>query len=352
MRLEFINRVKEDEVLGKSILSNDGKMLLKAGVRLTEAYINKLRELSVFYVYIEDERLDDVVVEDTKLMELKQITMQNMSRITKNVGMCKKSDLKASLSIVEDMIDYVLELGDVDKSIYDIQTYDNYTYVHSLDTCIMAAFLGLSCGFGEWELKELGIGAILHDVGKTRIPHSIINKKTKLSQEEFDEIKKHTIYGGEILRKNVTIPDSAIKIVEQHHERVDETGYPFGLHNKQISRFAKVVCVCDVYDAVSNDRCYRGKFSPSDAYELILAGSGTSFDPGMVRNFKNTFSIYPLGACVQLSNGEKGYVISQNLGFPDRPIIRILMNVGDYNSKQFYEIDLLKNSNITILDIA
>lgn len=352
MRLEFINRVKEDDVLGKSILSNDGKILLRAGVRLSGAYINKLKELSVFYVYVEDDRLDDVMVEDERLTELKQITMKSMSNIIKNIHRCSSKNLKESLNVVEDMIGYVIELGDVNKSLYDIQTYDNYTYVHSLDTCIMAAFLGMSTGLKEWELKELGIGAILHDVGKTRVSNKIVNKQGRLTEEEFNEIKKHTIYGGEILRKNITIPDSVISIVEQHHERIDGKGYPYGLENGQISKFAKVVCICDVYDAVSNDRCYRKKFSPNDAYELILAGTGTSFDPNMIRYFKNTFAIYPLGCCVQLSNGEHGYVIRQNGGFPDRPVIRILADILDKTSRQFYEMDLLKNSNIVIENIV
>lgn len=352
MRLEFINRVKEDEVLGKSILSNDGKILLRAGVKLTNTYINKLKELSVFYVYVEDERLDDVMVEDERLTELKQITMKSMSNIIKNIHKCSNKNLKESLSVVEDMIGYVIELGDVNKSLYDIQTYDNYTYVHSLDTCIMAAFLGLSSGFREWELKELGIGAILHDVGKTKVSNKIVGKQGKLTEEEFKEIKKHTIYGGEILRRNITMPDSVISIAEQHHERVDGRGYPYGLEGGQISKYARVVCLCDVYDAVSNDRCYRKKFSPNDAYELILAGSGTSFDPDMVRHFRNTFAIYPLGCCVKLSNGEHGYVIRQNSGFPDRPVIRILGNILEKNLKQFYEIDLIKNSNIVIESIV
>jgi putative nucleotidyltransferase with HDIG domain len=352
MRLEFISRVQEEDVLGKSILSNDGKILLRAGVRLTSAYINKLKELSVFYVYVEDERLDDVMVEDERLTELKQVTMKSMSNILKNIHNYSNKNLKESLSVVEDMIGYILELGDVNKSLYDIQTYDNYTYVHSLDTCIMAAFLGMASGLGEWELKELGIGAILHDIGKTKIPNKIISKQGRLTEEEFGEIKRHTVYGGEILRKNITMPDSVISIVEQHHERIDGRGYPYGLEGGQISKFARVVCVCDVYDAVSNDRCYRKKFSPNDAYELILAGSGTSFDPNMVRCFKNTFAIYPLGCCVRLSNGENGYVIRQNTGFPDRPIIRILADPLEKSSRQFYEIDLLKNSNIVIDSIV
>lgn len=352
MRLEFINRVKQDDVLSKSILTNDGHVLLRAGVKLNTNYIKKLTELGVFHIYVEDERLEDVDIEDERLTELKQSTIKSMSTIMKNVSDVNSKKLRESLKSVEEMINYIIELGDIHKSLYDIQTFDNYTYVHSLDTCIMTSFLGMSSNYNEWDLKEMGIGAILHDIGKTKVSYNILNKKGRLTKEEFDEVKKHTIYGAKILKKNVTMPDSVIKIVEQHHERIDGKGYPYGLTGNQISRFAKIVCVCDVYDAVSNDRCYRNKFSPNDAYELILSGTGTSFDNDTVKNFKNTFSIYPLGCCVKLSNDEEGYVISQNKGFPDRPMIRILYDVRTGRPVPFYEIDLIKNPSIVIKNIV
>ncbi|WP_127836500.1 HD-GYP domain-containing protein [Clostridium prolinivorans] len=348
MRLEFIDRVKDNEVLGKNILTNDGKILLKEGVRLNRNYIKKLKELGVFYIYIEDDRLEDVEIEDNKLLELKQAVMKNMSTILKNVYSCNKRKVSESLEIVEDLVDYIINMGDVNKSLYDIQTYDNYTFVHSLDTCIMSCFLGISSGLSGTELNELAIGAILHDIGKIKISNKIINKKGSLTNEEFMEIKKHPLYGKEILIKNINIPYNAIKAVVQHHERVDGKGYPFNLKGNEISKFGKIVCICDVYDAVGSDRVYRKKFSPNEAYELILAGSSQAFDENFVKNFKSTFSVYPLGACVKLSNSVEGYVVRQNKNFPDRPVIRVLYDSKTKLPIEFYEIDLLKNNNLVI----
>ncbi|ERI95648.1 HDIG domain protein [Clostridiales bacterium oral taxon 876 str. F0540] len=348
MRLEFIDRVKENEILGKNILTSDGKVLLRAGVKLNRRYMDKLKSLGVFFVYVEDDRLDDVMVEDNRLAELKQVTMKNMSRIMRNIHSCNKKEVKDSLDTVEDLVDYIIDMGDVNKSLYDIQTYDNYTFVHSLDTCIMASFLGISHGFREKDLKELAIGAILHDIGKTKISNKIITKSGPLTNDEFSEIKKHPIYGGEILRKNIRIPENAIKAVMQHHERIDGRGYPYNLVDNEISRFGKVVCVCDVYDAVSNDRVYRRKFSPNEAYELILSGSGTAFDNDVVRSFRETFAVYPLGCCVRLSNGVEGYVVRQNRNFPDRPVLRVLYESETKAPIPFYEIDLLEHTSIVI----
>lgn len=351
MRLEYINNIKENDYLGKSILSSEGVVLLRAGVKLSHAYIKKLKQLGVIFIYVEDSRLSDVEVEDERFSQLKQVTLKSMSMVFKSVHDCNGKQLKESLSSVEDMVSYIIESGNVNNSLYDIKTYDNYTYVHSLDTCIMSTFLGLASKLDKWEMKDLAVGAILHDIGKTKIDNAIINKKGKLSQEEYEEMKLHTIYGGEMLKKNFSIPEVAVNIVEQHHERVDGKGYPYGLESCKISKYSKIVCICDVYDAVSNDRAYRNKFKPNDAYELILSGNGTSFDEKMIMNFKNTFAIFPLGSRVLLSNGEEGYVIKQNQGFPDRPVLRVFYGDEKNNFRSYKEIDLVNNSSIVIQSI-
>ena len=351
MRLEFINRVSVDEILGRNIYTEDGSILLRSGIKLTEQYIERLKALGVFYVYVEDSRLDDISVEDEKLSDLKATTMKNMSTIMKNITSGDKRGTKSSLSMVEDLVNHIIEMGDVNKSLYDIQTYDNYTYLHSIDTGIMATFLGMSMNFSKAQLKELSIGAILHDIGKTIIDSDIITKPGKLTPEEFEEIKQHPTYGRKILEKNFSISSDVLRAVEHHHERADGTGYPYGLKVNQISKYAKIISVCDVYDAVSNDRCYRQKFSPMDAYELILAGCGNAFDEEIVKKFKETFSVFPLGVCLKLSNGVEGYVIKQNKNFPDRPILRVLYEGEDRKPIKFYEIDLLQYNNLAVKEI-
>lgn len=352
MRLEYINKLMGEEVLAKSILSTDGKVLLKAGVKLNSSYIRKLKELGVFYLYVEDHRLEDIDGEDTRLSELKQYAMKSVSGIVKSIHGCNKKSLKESLGVVEDLVQYVVDVGDVSKNLFEIRTHDNYTYAHSLDTCIMSTFLGISSGLKEKELKELGVGAILHDIGKTKISPKIINKKGPLSDEEYSEMKKHPEYGIDILKKFMSIPNSVLSAVSQHHERVDGTGYPHNLEKNQISKYAKIICVCDVYDAVSSDRSYRRKFSPGDSYEFILGGSGRMFDEQVVMDFRRTFAVYPLGCCVRLSNGVEGYVIKQNRNFPDKPVIRVLYDKNTKKPISFYEVNLIEVLDVVIEDVV
>lgn len=351
MRLEFINRIKENEVLGKNIFTSEGKILLKSGTRLTKSYLEKIQSLGVYYIYVVDARLEDISVEDELLTELKQHTMNSISTIIKSTFNYNKKQMSDSLLTVETLIQYIISNGDINKSLYDIQTYSNSTYVHSLNVCIMSVFLGQSLGLGEKNLTDLGTAAILHDIGKQKVSANILNKVTPLTQEETDELKKHTLYGEEILKKNVRISEPIIRAVLEHHERVDGNGYPHGLVDTQISRFAKIISVSDVYDTISNTKTYKKNYTPQDAYELILAGSGILFDKLVVQKFRQTFAVYPLGCCVKLSNGVEGYVIMQNENFPDRPVIRVLYNHVSKEPILFYEIDLLKNLSLVINEI-
>lgn len=352
MRLEFINRIKDGDILGKNIYTNDGKILLKGGVCLNSSLVNKIKELGVYYIYIEDNRLDDVRVDDEVLSELKQNTMKSVSLVMKNTYNTNLKQMNESLEAVEKLIEYLIHNADVNKSIHDIQTYNNATYLHSLNVCVMSAFLGRNMGISESELKDLGIASILHDIGMMLVPQYILNKKQELTEEERMQIREHPVSGATILKKNPSISENVIKAIIQHHERVDGRGYPYSLVKNQIIKFAKIISVCDVYDTVSSDSNYKNKFTPNDAYELIMAGCGTMFDEEVVMYFRKTFAVYPLGCCVRLSNGVEGYVINQNENFPDRPIIRVLYDSATKNPVKFYEINLLQYTHLVITSLV
>lgn len=147
------------------------------------------------------------------------------------------------------------------------------------------------------------------------------------------------------------LSEEVIDGVFNHHERYDGSGYPRGLKGNEISQFGRIISICDVFTAVSANRSYRLRFKPNEAYELILSGSGSMFDPDFVDEFRNTFFIYPLGSCVRLSNGVEGYVVKQNKSFPDRPVIRVIYEKDKANSISPYEIDLLQHNDIIIEEV-
>ena len=340
------------ERLARSILTSEGKVLLKAGVALTESYIAKLKNLGVYYLYIEDERLGDIDWDNEVFTRLKGEAINNISKIYKKVSVKGSIEVNETYRTIEGLIDYILENEEVAVNLLEIKTHDNYTFMHSIDTGILASFLGRNYGLAKEHMINLAMAGILHDVGKLKISPELLNKTTDLSDEERQELMKHPLYAEEILKNCYLLPQAVITAVKQLHEREDGYGYPFGLKGKGISKLAKIISICDVYDAVSSDRSYRKKFTPSDAYELVLAGSRQIFDEEIVGVFKNTFSVYPLGTCIKLSNGTEGYVIKQNKGFPDRPVIRVLYDKHSREPIPFYDVDLLDNIDIGVLEVV
>ncbi|URZ02141.1 HD-GYP domain-containing protein [Clostridium felsineum] len=350
MKIVFLKDLETNETIAKDIYDEEGRLLIATGTKVSKGTISFLKKNNVFLVHVEDEKLSDIKV-DRKMQKLKAKTLNKMPLIFNNILTGEYENTKEAMETVDELVDYVVEKGTINTNLYEVKLYDDYTYVHCLDTGIMAAFLGMSMGLTTAEVKELSISAMLHDIGKTKISNAIINKKSKLSDNEYEEMKKHPGFGRDILKNIGILSEKVVAGVYQHHERYDGNGYPEGIKGDEISLFGKLISICDVFTAVSANRSYRNRFKPNEAYELILASAGTMFDPKLVVDFKNTFFIYPLGSCVRLSNGIEGYVVKQNKGFPDRPIIRVIYGKTKEEEITPYEIDLLQHNDIIIDEV-
>lgn len=351
MRLEFVKNLSGKEILAKDILNGNGEILLRCGIKIIKSFIPKLEQYGIFMVYVEDDRFSDIA-KTNDLIELKKTTLEIMPNLFNNLIKGPKSTLNKSISMLKELIDDIMNKNSINVELYEVKTYDNYTYIHCVDTGIMSIYLGTCLNLPPSQIKELGLSAMLHDIGKISIPNRIINKKGELTKKEFEEIKNHPIYGEKILRKTGLFSDSIIHGVAQHHERIDGKGYPYGLKDFDICDYAKIITVSDVFTALSANRSYRMKFDPKEAYEFILSGMGTKFDVNVIKKFKENFAIYPLGCCVRLSNGIEGYVVKQNNNLPDRPVIRVVYDNVTKEPIQFYEIDLMKKFTLTIEKIV
>lgn len=347
MRLEFLKNIKGEEILAKDIIDGNGEVLLRAGVKICSDLASRLMRYGFFMIYVEDERFSEIS-KFKDLTELKRVTLEMMPNLFNDLLEGDKGATKESIKMIEELVEDIVNENSINVNLYEVKSYDNYTYIHCVDTSIMSIYLGNCLKLDPCQVKELGLSAIFHDIGKIKIPNEIINKKEALTEEEFKIIKNHPLYGKEILDKNGMFSEKIMNGVLHHHERIDGKGYPQGLNGNSISDYGKIITVSDVFTAVSANRSYRERFNPKEAYELILSGVGTIFDRGVIEKFKENFAIYPLGCCVKLSNGIEGYVIKQNKNLPDRPIIRVVYDSDTREPIEFYDVDLMKKLSWTI----
>ncbi len=219
---------------------------------------------------------------------------------------------------------------------------ENYVYQHSVNTAILAANLGLAQGFSQTELNDLCASSLLHDIGIVKIPEEIIVKPSKLTTEEFDLIKKHPAFGLELLNLIKDPPESAAEVIYQHHERIDGTGYPEGKKGEEISEFAKIVAIIEVYEAVTHPRPYH-RVIPYEGVKMVVQEARTSFEPKLVKTFLNYVTPYPPGSYVLLNSNEIGKVISINENLPMRPVIEVFINGGGKRLEKPKRIDLAKS---------
>ena len=204
-----------------------------------------------------------------------------------------RSHAAADLDDIESTILRALDHALADRTLTtrfdELRHEPEHVYEHSVGVCVLSLILGIELGYSFGDLKALAAGAILHDVGKAYVSDTIWNLPRKLTDEEFEEVRKHPALGFEALRRHHGLDIRAAQVVYQHHERMDGKGYPRGLVGEQIHRFARIVAVADVYDAVTSTRPYRDALPIEEAIRIITAERGKAFDPIVVEAFQRRF---------------------------------------------------------------
>jgi len=209
----------------------------------------------------------------------------------------------------------------------NLKERDEYTSIHCMNVCIMAVSFGRTLGMDKAELEVLGLGGLLHDLGKMRVPPEILNKPSSLTFEEFEIMKTHPVEGYEMLKQQGgDLPAEALDIVKHHHERRNGKGYPSHLDGDKINNMTRIVAIVDVYDAITSDRCYHDAISPYDALKNMYEWVNEDFDKELVESFIKCLGIYPIGSVVKLNLGHVGLVVSASENSKLRPIVMLVQN--------------------------
>lgn len=344
MRLMSVNDLVAGLRLARNIYAGDGRVLLAAGTVLTDRYAQRLRDLHIRTVWVEDGVsngivVDDVVHDQTRAEAVK-VTREAMVAVTTEKGL-RDDVLNRVSQVVDDLLDELLRNRDAVYSLTDIRALNDYTFGHSVSVAILAVLTGITLGYNELRLKRLGVGALLHDVGKAALPDTIIFAPRKLSDEEFALVKRHPEIGFKVLRKVPGIQPTSAIIALEHHERLDGSGYPRGLTGDAMHEFSRLVAVCDVFDAMTSDRPYRPRWLPSAALEHLRAEAGKLYDPLMVEAFIQNVAAFPPGTVVRLSSGAVGLVVVARRLSPTRPIVRLLTDPSGHRLPFPEDVDLM-----------
>jgi putative nucleotidyltransferase with HDIG domain len=363
MRLIQLDRCQSGVKLGKSIYNENGNVLLTKGTEITDSLVERLMKLNISTIYIEDKASEGIEIMESIPAELRSeaenVITDGLNAIAglntqrSNIkGMIKTGRaIRTFQKIFKDILTCLTENRTALNLLATTQTHENYIYTHSLNVSIYSCQLAIENGLPLKNIEELGLGAMLHDIGKMSIPSKILHKPGELTNEEYEQVKSHTDLGFDLLRKVHEIPIPVAHCALQHHERIDGAGYPRGLKGDEIHRYAKILSVADVFDAITTQRAYRSAMLPHKGLELLYTGSGTQFDSKQVELFKGCIAIYPQGLTIKLNDGRTGIVSKYNFHAAGRPEIRIIRDEEDQEVTP-YEIDLFKNENLTVEIVA
>jgi len=248
-------------------------------------------------------------------------------------------DSHAARNMVDSLAQAVAQNRTALLSLTALKNYDNYTFTHMVNVSILTMGQARGLGIDGARLREFGLAALMHDIGKVHTPNEILNKPAKLTDEEFTILKRHTIDGAEILRKTPEMPTLAPVVAFEHHLRADGTGYPPAVRT-QLNLGTSLAGIADVYDAMRGGRVYQPAF-PTDRILAVLKGNdGTQFDQNLVRRFVQLVGIYPVGNMVRLDNGEVAVVLKAYAPDPYRPQVRILFDANRKPLPKTEEVNL------------
>lgn len=269
--------------------------------------------------------------------EAKRIIQQAMQ----DARMGRAIDLTTTGEAVRKMVDSTLRNPHALSSLSRLKSFDEYTFFHSVNVAILALTMGRSDGMSRDTLFQLGMGMLLHDIGKMLIPIDILNKPARLEPYEYEIVKQHVLRGVELLSQTGAFPKQAIYPALEHHERTDGSGYPSGKNRAQLHRFGLIGGVADVYDAITSDRVYhKGMPAVHALRQLHGLGLERRLEISLVQALSHCLGIYPVGTCVRLSSGEIGIVNRPNPQQPSRPGLLLVMNAARCRYERSQPLDL------------
>ena len=328
--------LKPGMVLAEDVFNSVGLRLFSEGTRLDDKSIAKIRMYEIDFVLIyEDVNIDyvkaKVEVESKSIRKVHEFKAFKSSYI-KNVntlqdylttiGEGKNVSITDLFSLSQEIVSEVQTKRYILAFMHTLKVFYDHTYTHSVNVSLLCNIFGQWLGFDSEKLKNITVAGLIHDIGKIKVDPNILNKPGKLTPEEFEEVKKHPVYGYRMIEKTDMHKDIKLAVL-MHHEKYDGSGYPTGAKGNQINDFAKIVAIADIYDAMTSNRSYRDRFCPFKVIQTFEQECYGKLDTKYLLIFLKNIAYNYLDCWVRLSSGEEGQIVFINQNNLSRPIVSI-----------------------------
>jgi len=344
--------------IGQAVKDKSGHAMIESGAYLDDIQIEYLLSHGIGAISIrEDNDPDEIEVSEEAERVIEKERRDDRSNVSlredvkKRVGegvqylfhsTDSKGFMEATHNVSDELEKAILKNNAVALDISKLKVSDEYTFKHSVDVATMAMIIGKHYGLSREELHEIGISGLLHDVGKSKIPIEVLNKPGKLTDEEFFLMKHHSLYGYNILTETGSFSKAILSGVLQHHEKMNGKGYPLAVTGDKIHKFARIIAVSDVFDALVTERPYKAAFPMRDAVEMIMSMTD-DLEMTAMKSFLSSMILYPVDSFVKLSNGEYCKVVENNPEYILRP------KVVEVKTGKIYDLSNdLKCANLVI----
>lgn len=335
MRSIAVEDIKDGQVIAKNVYDKEGRLLLKEGTQIKRLYIKRLEEMGLPFVYIRDELLEDEIKKEEIISDNVKVSfVRVMMELQNNIAGKKKINSKDIHSVINKVLEDVNSSKNLIISGVDFYSDKIKFFVHSLNVSVLSILIGKYLGYNDFQLKDLALGAMLHDIGR-------------MVQDD----ESHAEEGFNILKDLPEIKSRVSHIAFQHHENYDGSGFPRNLKGDDIQEYSRILAIANYYDNLSFMSPEKERMYPYQALEKIMSQSGIMFDPKLVDIFTKHVAPFPIGSFVRLSNQRYAVVLSISHGLPSRPEVMEIADRYGARLSQFRRVDLMKERTLFINEI-
>lgn len=349
MRRILVESIKDGDILAKDLFSSSGVVLMSEGTRLKKEYVPRLLDLGVGQVYIREgikENISGSVIEEEVKAQCGEMVRCTIEKYT----YAATDELKEIVKVADEIITDILNEPEIMYNVSCVREKSTALYQHSVNVAAISTLIALRAKLPKEKVKEVTVGALLHDIGYTTVTADIDGLDMNTCDDKIrKEVMYHVVYGYTDVEKKDWVSKTVKDIILHHHERMDGSGYPFHKKGKQLKQEVRIVGLCDQFDSMIYGNLMP-RYKVRDAMEYIMSQAGVKFDFSLVQLFMESVAAYPIGITVITNEGDTAVVVRQNFKFPTRPVIRLLSNANGVPYGENEERDLTKCLTLFIVD--